>query len=138
VTLVYDNHSEICEWASKGIFGNPSMFDRDCSAIGVMEDGRLIAGVIYNNYYPNISIEMSIYSVDKRWATRQNLRAFFHYPFIQLNLKRVTTLCSANEGDIIMFNQRLGFSKEGFHPEAHASGDDAISFGMLKKDCRWL
>jgi len=138
VTLVYDNHSEICEWASMGIFGVADMFDRDSYAIGVMDNGRLIAGVIYNNYYPGISIEMSIYSVDKRWATRQNLKAFFHYPFIELGLKRVTTLCSANEGDIMLFNQRLGFSKEGYHPEAHDSGDDAVSFGMVKKNCRWL
>lgn len=80
---------------------------------------------------------MSIATIDKSWATRQNIRAFFEYPFIKLDLKRVQTLCSA-EGDTVRFNQKLGFTQEGHHRCAWHDGSDAVSFGMLKSECKWI
>lgn len=142
MTLIYDAHEELCEWASVIIFGVKDHF-KGSKCIGVLKDGKIICAVVYNNYYLNpdktpLSLEMSIASVDKRWATRHNIRAFFNYPFIQLGLERVTTLCSANEGDIMNFNKRLGFKQEGVHSKAYAYGVDAISFGMLKSQCKWI
>ena len=140
--LLYDANEEVCEWVSFQLFGNNSCF-RDNGAIGVVKDGVLIAGVVYSNYTVSqygmaVSIEMSIASVDKSWANRHNLRAFFKHPFIDLAVKRVHTLCSANEGDIVRFNKRLGFRPEGYHKEAWPLGGDAVSFGMLKSECKWV
>lgn len=138
-TLVYNADKELCKWASERLFGDKyPPFGDDCSAIGVALDGRIIASVVYSNYFPNVNMDMSIASIDKRWATRFNLNAFFAFPFIQLGLKRVTTLCSANEGKIIEFNKTLGFIPEGYHKDLWFSGGDCISFRMLKNECRWL
>jgi RimJ/RimL family protein N-acetyltransferase len=136
--LLYGADKDICEWVSLNMFGEPDAFGETSKATGIVKDGELIAGIIYNNYQPKISIEMSIFSLDKRWCSRHNLKYLFKYPFIDLRVKRVTTLCSATEGDIIMFNERLGFKKEGLHREAWHSGGDAISWGMLKNECKWL
>ena len=138
MTLVYGADKEICAWASEIIFGHSEAFDEKSIAIGVIKDGALIAAVVYNNYHKNISIEMSIASVDKRWATRHNLKAFFTYPFTQLNLGRVQTLCSSSDKGVIMFNKRLGFVPEGYHRKAWPLGGDAVSWAMLKDECRWL
>lgn len=132
----------MAEWASNGLFGVPDYFG-NCTAIGVTHKENLIAGVVYNDYRKKPdgtphSIEMSIYSIDRRWATRQNLREFFAYPFIRLGLKRVQTICSAQEEGVILFNQRLGFIKEGTHRDAWHFGGDAISWSMLKDECPWL
>jgi RimJ/RimL family protein N-acetyltransferase len=81
---------------------------------------------------------MSVYSVDKRWANRDTLKKLFSIPFIQLGVKRVQTVCSAHDDGVIMFNKRIGFKQEGLHKEAFPDGGDAISFGMLKGDCKWL
>jgi hypothetical protein len=138
VILVYGCDKELAQWASMQIFNNTDTWDDTVRAIGVKKNNHLIAAVVYSMYIPNVLIEMSVASVDKSWATRHNLKAFFKYPFIQLGLERVQTHCSATARDIIMFNKRLGFKPEGLHRKAWLSGGDAISFGMLKTECRWL
>lgn len=142
MTLIYGNDAELCDWASIIIFGKSGQF-QNARAIGVMDKGQVIAAVIYNNQITDIDdnphmIEMSVASIDKRWATRHNLKAFFKYPFIQLGLKRVQTHCSSKDEGIIMFNHRLGFKLEGLHREMWPAGGDAFSFGMLKSECRWI
>jgi RimJ/RimL family protein N-acetyltransferase len=136
--LLYGADKDVCEWVSLGLFGEPTGFDDKARATGVVKSGKLIAGIIYTNYQPELSIEMSIFSLDKSWCSRYNLNAFFKYPFIDLKVKRVSTLCSATERDIIMFNKRLGFKQEGYHRDAWHSGGDTISFGMLKSECKWI
>lgn len=136
--LVYGHNRELCAWASLGLFGEPDGFDEKAVAIGVIRDDKLIAAVIYSNYLPSISMEMSIYSIDKKWATRYNLKRLFSYPFIQLDLKRVAAMCSASNEGVVMFLKKLGFQQEGRHPQARHDGDDALSFGMLKHQCKWL
>lgn len=136
--LLYGANKEVREWVSQELFGNSNSYNDGDKAIGVVHDNKLIAGVVYNNYIPEISIEMSIASVDKRWGKRYNIKAFFKYPFIDLRVKRVTTLCSATEGVTMNFNKRLGFVQEGLHRQACYDGSDAVSFGMLKDECRWL
>lgn len=136
--ILYGADQDVCEWVSGQLFGESDRYGDNCRAIGVVENNNLIAGVVYSGYCPNHSIEMSIASVDKRWCNRHNLRAFFNYPFIELNLERVWTQCSAQNEGVIMFNKRLGFSQEGFHPKGWPMGGDSLSFGMLREDCKWL
>lgn len=136
--LLYGADKDVCAWVSEKLFGAPHEYDDKARAIGVVKDGSLIAGVVYTNYHPNLLIEMSVASVDKRWANRHTLRAFFTYPFIDLGVKRVQTLCSANEEGVVMFNKRIGFIHEGTHREAWHTGGDALSFGMLKHECGWI
>jgi RimJ/RimL family protein N-acetyltransferase len=136
--LLYGCDIEVLEWVSLQLFEEKNGFSKEDKAIGVVLDNKLIAGVVYNRYVPNITIEMSIASIDKRWCNRHNLRAFFNYPFIQLGLERVQTLCSATDEGVIMFNKKLGFTQEGLHRKAWPMGGDAISWGMLKPECKWI
>lgn len=139
--LLYGENKAVAAWVAsqldepEDIFGN-------CTAIGIVNCTELIAGIVYSNtkYTQGklFSLEMSVASVDKRWATRHNLKQLFAYPFIQLGLERVQTICSANEGDTIMFNKRLGFKQEGVHPKGWDGKAHAVSFGMLKGDCKWI
>ena len=136
--LVYGVDAGFCQWASLGLFGIPDAFDDKCRAIGVVDDDKILAAVVYSNYIPNVSIEMSVYSVDKAWCTRHNLRQLFMYVFAQMNLERVQATCSAQSEDVIAFLKRLGFQQEGYHRKAHFNGGDSLSFGMLKHECRWI
>lgn len=141
--LLYQNQQILREWASLQLFGYDDAFDEKTVCVGVGLDHKIIACVIYNNMQVDnnripYTMEMSIASIDKRWCNRHNLRAFFNVPFTQYKLRRVSTRCSANEEGIIMFNKRLGFKPEGYHKAAFPDGSDAVSFGMLKKDCRWI
>lgn len=140
--LVYDQSALLCKWASLKLFNTDDGFD-PAKAIGVKLGDNIVAAVVYNNYVTDMNnnpllCEMSIVSVDKRWATRYNLRALFEYPFHQLKLKRVQALCSANDEGMQMFLKRLGFTHEGTHREAYRDGGDAMSFAMLKNECKWI
>jgi len=134
--LVYGRDDEVAEWVGNQLMRDAEAF-KPCKAIGIEKDGKLIAGVVYNNYVGHL-IEMTIASVDKSFATRHNLKALFAYPFTQINLGRVQALCSANNEGVQMFLKRLGFIHEGTHPAAYHDGGTAMSFGMLKHQCRWL
>lgn len=135
--LVYGQDERVAEWVGKQLMKDAEAF-KPCVAVGIEREGKLIAGVIYNKYEPELLIEMSIASIDKAWATRHNLSALFSYPFIQLNLKRVQALCSEKDEGVQMFLKRLGFTHEGTHPCAYHDGGTALSFGMLKNNCKWL
>lgn len=136
--IVYNQSKLINEWVSIGLFGVRDAYDEKCVSVGVERNGKLIAGVVYSDYQPDISIEMSIFSIDKRWCSRHNLKILFGIPFTQYKLRRVQIICSAKNEGAIMFVKKIGFKQEGYHPEAYADGSDAISFGMLKKECRWI
>jgi RimJ/RimL family protein N-acetyltransferase len=141
--ILYGAHKELSDWVSMGMFGTHEYYEEKSKAIGHVMDGKLIAAVTYNNFTccPDnsfLTLEMSVHSIDKRWATRQYLRAVFHYPFIQLGLKRVQTACSAHNEGAIMFNKRLGFVQEGIMREAWPLGGDSVLFSMLKGECKWL
>lgn len=108
-----------------------------------MKDGKIIAAVTYNNFKMRpdktlFTVEMGVYSCDRRWATKEFLRAVFEYPFVQLGFERVSTACSAERPEVIAFNEKLGFVPEGCHRKAWPLGGDSISFSMLKEECKWI
>lgn len=140
--LIYGLDREIADWVSWNLARQYGWFD-GCKSVGVVKDDKIIAGIVYSdikvdaNGAPH-SCAMSIYSVDKKWATKHNLKELFRFPFIQLGLKRVHTVCSAQKGEIMKFNERLGFKQEGYHREAWPMGGDSVSFAMLLGECKWL
>lgn len=141
--IITNAHAELCEWVEKGIYGFSRGYDGETKAIGQIIDGRLVSAVTFSKFEARengsfFNAEMGIFSIDKRWCNRHYLRTVFRYPFIQLGLERVQTVCSAQEEGIIVFNQRLGFVQEGRHRKAWFTGCDALSWGMLRGECKWL
>lgn len=140
--IIYDAHKELCEWANLGIFGFGE-YDEKSKAIGLVQGGKLIAATTYGEFKVRedgtlYAAEMGIFTIDKRWATRQYLRAIFAYPFIQLGLERVQIVTSVHNEGVNSLVSRLGYVKEGLHRKAWHTGCDAFSWSMLKDECRWL
>ena len=141
--IVYEPNKELCDWASIQLFGIPNVFGENAKAIGYVLDDRLICVVVYNNYLECVDgsphqIEMSIASIDKRWANRKTLKAFFAYPFIQLKLKRVQITSKTDAEGVNFMLERLGCTKEGTHRMGYPTGEDCFSWSMLPKECRWI
>lgn len=112
-------------------------------SIGVMDGNKIIAGVVYNNFFLDckkkpLSIEMTIASIDRKWCSRYNLNEFFAYPFIYLDVKRVTATCSRKDTETRAFLKRLGFRLEGIGRKAWFRGGDSAAYSMLKKECKWI
>jgi len=83
IKIVTGCDAEVARWVAAQI--NDPGLERGfgpCSAIGVVENGRPIAGMVYHNFHPEVgTIELSAASVSKRWLTRPVLKVMFAYPF---------------------------------------------------------
>lgn len=103
------------------------------AAVG--SDGRLVGGVLYINFR-GPSIEMTS-AGEPGWLTKGNLRSFFGYPFNQLGVRRVTGIVHRKNKHARDINERLGFKLEGVCRHGFKDGD-AMIYGMLKQECRWI
>jgi RimJ/RimL family protein N-acetyltransferase len=133
--VIHGQNDRVIDWVGK-------LVDEDdfgpAVAIGLEENGELIAGVVYN-MYTKVSISMHVAAVPgKRWITRQFLYHCFAYPFIQLECKRVTGLVREDNLEAQKFDEHLGFVREGLVREACEDGANMILYGMLRSECRWL
>lgn len=134
MNLVYGQDRRVAEWVMKK--APHADYLADYVAIGLEEDGSLVAGVVYNEYRGN-SIHVSIASSHPKWANRKTLFAFFAYPFLQLKVKRLTAYTGKSMASVRKFLERLGFVMEGTMRQGFVD-DDCVIYGMLKDECRWI
>lgn len=135
-TTIYGQEERIVPWVGQRV--DEDRFGEDCVALGLEEDGELIAGVVFN-WYTGASISMHVAAEPgRRWLNRDFLYRCFAYPFIQLNCNRVTGLVRVDNLDAQRFDEHLGFVKEGVIRQGADDKTDLILYGMLKSECRWL
>lgn len=135
--LVYDQPERVSRFVRDRGPHSGDGFDK-FAAIGVEEEGELIAGCVFTEYRPHCkSIHLSGASVTPRWATRKTLRALFAYPFLQLKVKRLTAYTGFSMSSVRQFLERLGFVQEGILRAGYAD-DDCVVYGMLREECRWV
>jgi RimJ/RimL family protein N-acetyltransferase len=109
-----------------------------CAAIGLEEDGQVIAGVLFQNHCgPNVLMHVAS-DGSRRWMTPAYLCASFRYPFESLGVRRITGLVRADNYAAQKFDEHLGFVREGLMRHAAADGTDMIVYGLLKEDCKYL
>lgn len=137
--LIYGHDRVVAEFVSKRIEGFDHTLDNnDYTAIGVVEDGQLIAGVIYSEYRPPVDIRESFASISPTWATKYTLKHLFAYPFVHLGVRRMSSIIASGNTASIDLTERLGFKREGIIRQGMDNGEDAIIFGMLKEECCWI
>lgn len=108
------------------------------AALGVVRRGKIAAGVVFHNYRPGIDLEVSLAADDPSWAHPAILRRLFAYPFHQLGVVRLTCIIARKNKRCRRFSEGLGWKLEGTHRKAYDGKDDAMSYGMLPSDCRFL
>lgn len=105
------------------------------TGIGVVRDGELIGGVVYNDWN-GASVCMHC-AGGNGWLTRTLLWYAFDYPFNQLKVKRATALIGEGNTPARTLNEQLGFRYETRIRDAHPTGD-MIVMEMRREWCRWL
>lgn len=98
--------------------------------------GKRLGVVVYNRFSKH-NCEMSVAAASARFLSKQNLKAFFGYPFYQCQLRRVTAVVEADNKRSLEFCRRLGFVEEGVLRKWFGD-QDGIVLGLLKEECRWL
>lgn len=113
-----------------------------CIAIGVAIGNRPVAGVVYSDYrhLPHGSdCRVTICAEPgSKWARKDVLKALFKYPFEQAQCGRITAVISEKNKHSIKFCEKLGFRKEGVLRRGYNGKTNALIFGLLKSECKYL
>ena len=124
------------EWAAKKI--GIDNFRPDAVTITALKDGNIAAVTVFDTFSGN-DCQVHVASDGSRtWLSRQYLHLAFAYPFLQLKLRRVTSLVSEKNAASLNFCQQSGFTQEGRLRKAAERGEDLILLGMLREECRWI
>lgn len=134
VLLVHDDR-RIAEWV-KERSPVPVDFGR-CTAFGILQDGALVGGVVFNNYR-RFDVWMSVVLQDGAAVTRQTIRTLCEYAFGQLNVRRVTSITGKKNRKARKALRALGFIEEGSAKYALDGVQTAVQYGLLRENCRWI
>ena len=133
--MIYNETARLLDWAVEHY--TEAAVDPDTHAMGMEIDGKLVVVTLYN-HFTTTNCNMHVVSDgSRRWCSRDFLAHAFAYPFIQLNLRRVTAMVPAKNMAALMLDLRLGFKPEGRMVEA-LDDDDLVVLGMLRRDCKWI
>lgn len=131
--IIFDQSPYIVKWAAKILqvdgFG-------PCKTIAIA-DKDLEAVWVYSKYDGN-QCEVAVASVSPKWCTRRNLKVLFSFPFRQMECHRITGIIRKDNQRAISLVERLGAIKEGELREYCLDKTNAVIFGMLKSECRWI
>lgn len=109
----------------------PAIFE----ALAVMQDDKLVAGILYYNYFGE-SINLSLAADTPKAANKTIFKAMLGYPFKQLGCKRVNALIRKRNTRSRKLAEGLGFKLEGVLRKATPDGKDLCIYGLLDTEFR--
>lgn len=98
----------VCDFVSLVIHGVSGCM-KDRISMGVFKDKELIAGVLYQNYYPNSGVmELSVASTSNGWVTKRVVRDMLHLPFGIFNSRMVMAKTAEGNMPVRRVLERIG------------------------------
>lgn len=134
-TVIVGQKERVAAWVAPRVARQSPWSDYE--AIGLEQDGELIAGVVYDGYVADARICMHVAATGKRWLNREYLWACFAYAFVQLNCEVVIGMVDADNAAALAFDAHLGFSEACRIPKG-GGRCDLVILTMGRKTCRWL
>ena len=111
-------------------------------AFGVHDEhGTPLAGIVYNWYRPmkfGADFRVIIAADSPRWCRPGILRELFAYPFETCGCSRLTAVIRDGNEKSIRLCKGLGFRQEGVLRRGYNGRTNALLFGLLKNECKWL
>ena len=104
------------------------------TAIGLLKDDELCAGVWYEDYN-KVSVMCHIAITGK--MTAEYLNIIFDYPFVQLGVNKIVVPVLSDNEASIKFVKNLGFVENARLLDVSPDGD-MIFFVMSKDKCRFI
>lgn len=134
MSVVFGQDKIVAEWIAAQL-GQTGFAGYFMSAVGVVEDGVLIGGTAFHNYYPKEGvIEMTSASTSPRWLTRQMIKTIFTYVFDYLGCQMVVMRVSADNSVMLNIGLRFGFNSYTI-PRLRGRNEDEVIFTLT--DDQW-
>jgi hypothetical protein len=105
--------------------------------VAVHRDGHVCGGVVYTGYL-GAAITLHMAGNETNWATRDFLWMVYHYAFVQLGVRKVLGLVSADNHRALSIDTRMGFTVEARVREVFPDGSDLLILSMDRAHCKWL
>lgn len=128
------------------LFMDPEGFG-PCQALGVQDStGKIIGGVVFHSWNHHYrSMEVSCAADSAKWLTRNLIRGILSYPFVQMNVQRLSSVTRTKDVRTRHVLEALGFTYEGTSRRLFGDHDGASysllahewqtgRFGLLKVD----
>jgi RimJ/RimL family protein N-acetyltransferase len=102
-------------------------------------DGKFVAGLIVSNFRGS-DCEISMAAETATWAKKGIMRYIFSYIFNKMNCIRCTCIVQKVDSSkrTRRFLEGMGFVLEGNLRLAYDGETDALVYGLLRRDCRFL
>ena len=131
--LRFERNDEAVAWAKKviGIEG----ISGDVTTISLVDDNDEFLAVTVFSAYTGTNMDIHIAARSKsRWLSRSYFNAVFEFPFMVLEVPRITGLIRAENLNAQRFVSRLGFQHEGRMRKAFPNGGDLMLYGLLREE----
>jgi hypothetical protein len=128
----------MARWAAEVIWPGKGFDFGNCVCMGVLENGKAIACMVYHNYEPDAGIiEISGAATDKRWFQRHVLNEMFDYPFKRVGVQMLIMRVSAKseQRHVHRMCKTYGF-KTHLIPRLYGRHEDGIVFTLTDDDWR--
>lgn len=123
---------EVGHWTAEKL--KAGYFAERSNAIGFVRDGKLVAGVIYENWNGKSLINHIV--IEGR-VNRTFLRSICDYAFNVCKVNKSIAPVSSDNEKSIKFVEKMGYKKEATIKDAHPKGDILI-YSLVREDCRFL
>lgn len=110
---------------------------REGVAAGFVEGGELVGGTVLSHLTP-FDGHVSVVLDSPRVLTPATLDELFSVPFVAMGLKRLTVLVDPKDRASRKLAEGLGWKLEGKMRKGLDGERDALVYGMLADECRWI
>ena len=134
--IIFDKGRNIARWVCTQL-GYAADEISDGQALGFAIGENLIGGVIYHNIRYGRDLWLTIYTANKHWCSRKNLKIIFGIAFDVYKVRRISILVNSQNFICLRFIERLGFKREGCLRSYDDTGTDSYIYGMLQSENLW-
>jgi RimJ/RimL family protein N-acetyltransferase len=103
----------------------------------VEEDGRPVAGVLYDCYNGQ-TIHAHIWVDAEKLPSREWYCAIFDYPFHRLKIKKIVGQVKSSNSQAISLDEHFGFEREAEVTDYYDDGASLLVYTMTYEQCRIL
>lgn len=130
-----DLNRDVGAWVHLRCFGTDGDFGPHAS-MAVLEDGRLIGGVVFHNWHPESGvIELSAAASSRRWMTAPVIRCAFGFVFDEMHAQLAVMRVAERNEHMIRIADRLGFDGY-FIPRMRGRDEGEVIFTLAEEDWR--
>lgn len=136
--LIDDRPRDVAAWVVKQL-PYPFVIPGDFAAFGTgRQDGTIIGGFLLHSHRVPGDLEVMAAGIGRGWITRRLLRRVAGFVFEELGCHRATAVVSKRHKAARRMASGAGWREEGCLRHAMPDCSDAIVYGMLKRECRWI